>query len=504
MSRVTGRRHRKKQGFWAAVWSNRSLGARILIASATVLLSLILILSISVHVVTGRPIWTWIDTLLFVSENLDQDDDFSKLDPTEDLGIEPTPGKFPEGITNIALFGIDSRSDGMRGLSDSIMVISVDAVNNNIKLVSVVRDSLVRIEGYGYQKINAAYNLGGAQLAVKTLNQVFKLNITDYATVDFVGMSQIIDAVGGIDTVLTPSELQNANTQILEMHQSRKTPLDYISASGAQHLNGIQAVAYSRIRYVDVHKDISQGEAGWGDYGRTLRQRYVMNQLFHKAMELKLSEYPDFIKGLLPCMKTSLSYEKIYDLAMILFKDGIAMHQARIPVDRAVINHGLSVKGLGQCVYYDLDCAANMMNEFLFKNVSFEDYVALNGLTWRRWLPESMIVVDTDSDSDTDTSDATADSGHVTDTGTGTDSAGWGSGGQGSGSGGNGPEITDVTDPTDTTTGSGSDTPPPTDTGTDTPTDTGSSDVPTDGGGTTDSVTDSSTDSASQDGSVTQ
>ena len=487
MSRKYGKRHAKRGGFVGALWVDRSVGARIAIAVAASLLALILLISVSVHVVTGQPIWTWIETAFFVVENLNQDEDFNNLDPTEDLGIEMRPDSFPEGITNIALFGIDSRSDGMKGLSDSIMVISVDAVNNNIKLVSVMRDSLVKIDGHGYHKINAAYNLGGAKLAVKTLNQVFKLNITNYATVDFVGMSRIIEAVGGIDTVLTSHELENANLQILEMHYSRGTALDYIPAAGAQHLNGIQAVAYSRVRYADVHKDIANGEPGWGDLGRTLRQRYVMSQLFQKALELKLSEYPNFIQSLLPFVQTSLTYSEIYDLAMILFKDGISMQQARIPVDRAVIDYGLEVKGLGQCVYYDLDCAANLMNEFLFKNTSFDDYIALNGLTWRRWLPDSMIVVNTSTDTG---SDGTDSSDHVTDTGgvTDTDSGGFGSSGGGNAGSGGG-EVTDGSETTDT--GGATDT-------SGTPPDTSG-----DGSSDTGSATDSATDTATDTGTVT-
>lgn len=497
MSKKRGMRHAKKQpGFWGAVWGNRSTGARIAIAVAAGLLALILLISVAVHAVTGAPIWVWIKTAFFISDNYNQNGDFGQQTPG-DLSV-PTDIDFPEGITNVALFGIDSRSNNMKGLSDSIMVISVDANNNTIKLISILRDSLVKVEGHGYQKINAAYNLGGPTLAVKTLNQTFDLNIVDYATVDFVGMSQIIEAVGGIDTVMTKAEVENANAQVWEMHLSRGTPLDLIQGSGQLHLNGIQAVAYSRVRYVDVHKDIAGGEWGWGDYGRTLRQRYVMNQMFQKALTLELAEYPEFIEKLLPFVESSLTYGEIYDLAMILLKDGIHMEQARIPTDKAVIDSGLEVKGLGQCVYYDLDYAAELVHGYLFKNVTFEEYMELNGIRRNKWLPESWIVKrDTDSDSTDGTSDTT-DSGNVTDTDGWENSTGKGTGGKGTGGSGTGGgnDTTDIPDTVDS--GSGSDT-------TDKVTDTGS--VP-DSGTTTDSSSDktdstsdkteSTTDSASE------
>lgn len=500
------RHAKKKSGFWGAVWGNRSKGARIVIAIATALLSLILLVSIAVHAVTGVPIWTWIDTLIFIGETYDPTGDVTEKTP-EELGVN-TKINFPKGITNIALFGIDSRSDNMKGLSDSIMIISVDANSGKIRLVSVLRDSLVRVDGHGYQKINAAYSLGGPALAIKTLNEVFNLNILSYATVDFVGMSHIIDAVGGIDTVMTKAEVENANGQVREMHNSRGTPLDHIQGYGAVHLNGIQAVAYSRVRYADVHKDIAKGEWGWGDYGRTLRQRYVMSQLFQKALTLELSQYPDFIKALLPYIESSLDYNQIYDLAMILLKDGIAMEQARIPTDKAVISSGLNVKGLGQCVYYDLDYAADLVHGFLFENTSFEEYMDLNGIRRKDWFPPSLIVVDTDSDTGDSGDSESSDAGNDTDSGSGTDSIHWGTGGKGSGgkgSGGKGSgsgsgtsgDTTDTSTPTDSSVNTSdsetSDTDTSTDKTSDKVTDTDTDKDPG-SGGTTDKEPDASTD----------
>jgi len=119
--------------------------------------------------------------------------------PPQELGFENV---IDQRVVNVALFGIDSRSKGFKGNSDSIMVLSIDTEAKTVKIVSIVRDTLVPIERNGtvkYRKINTAYAWGGPELAIKTINQNFGLDISEYATVNFNGMAEIIDAVGGID-----------------------------------------------------------------------------------------------------------------------------------------------------------------------------------------------------------------------------------------------------------------------------------------------------------------
>lgn len=306
------------------------------------------------------------------------EDSYTEIEKTpEALGI--TKLEIPEGITSIALFGIDSREEDFEGNSDSIMIITIDAEHHSIKLVSVMRDSLVRIEGHGYQKINAAYDLGGAPLAIKTLNQTFDLAITDYATVDFMSMASIIEAVGGIEADLSEKEVEYANKLIYEMAWSRGAKQTYIEEAGPQTLNGVQAVAYARIRMTAT----ADGENN--DYGRTQRQRYVMEQLFKKALALDLSKYPMLIRTLLPCMETSLSYSDIFDLAGIFLTEDLHFEEARIPVDDAVIDDDFRPKNLGSCVYYDLDFAADLMNAYIYEDISFEEYIEENGCRFKHW-----------------------------------------------------------------------------------------------------------------------
>ncbi len=306
------------------------------------------------------------------------EESYTEIEKTpEALGI--TKLEIPEGITSIALFGIDSRAEDFEGNSDSIMIITIDAERHCIKLVSVMRDSLVKIEGHGYQKINAAYDLGGAPLAIKTLNQTFDLTITDYATVDFMSMASIIEAVGGIEADLSEEEVKYANKVIYEMAWSRGAKQTYIEKAGPQTLNGVQAVAYARIRMAAT----ADGENN--DYGRTQRQRYVMEQLFQKALTLDFSKYPMLIRTLLPCMETSLSYSDIFDLAGIFLTEDLQFDEARIPVDEAVIDDDFRPKNLGSCVYYDLEFAADLMNNYIYWDISFEEYIEENGCRFRKW-----------------------------------------------------------------------------------------------------------------------
>jgi polyisoprenyl-teichoic acid--peptidoglycan teichoic acid transferase len=126
---------------------------------------------------------------------------------TDNIGINTeTKEEFKE-IKNIALLGIDSRDDDLVGRSDSIMILTLDSVHNKIKLSSIMRDSYVNIDGHGMDKINHAYAFGGAELALKTLNDNFDLNISDVMIVNFNSVTNIIDKIGGVTINITDEEI---------------------------------------------------------------------------------------------------------------------------------------------------------------------------------------------------------------------------------------------------------------------------------------------------------
>ena len=310
-----------------------------------------------------------------------------------DLGFENVINK---KIVNIALFGLDTRNVNVfKGNSDSIMVLSINTETKTVKIVSIMRDSLVPIEKDGrtyYRKINSAYATGGPELAIKTINRNFGLDISEYATVNFFGMVDIIDAVGGIDAELTSGEVISASASsyalngcIKNICKSLKVDPEpyYITQSGKHHLNGIQAVAYSRIR---KFRNI------WGttdDFGRTDRQRYVMEQLFNKALTLDKSQYVKLAKSLIPCSETSLSYSEIMSLAVNVLLKSPKFEQSRMPLNEYQMK-APNIPSVGSCVYYDLEFAKNLLHAFFYDNITPEQYVETNGIQKNDWYSQTV------------------------------------------------------------------------------------------------------------------
>ena len=259
-------------------------------------------------------------------------------------------------ITNIALFGVDQREDEACR-SDVIMVASVDKRHDKIKLTSVMRDSYVPIDGYGNNKINAAYFYGGPELAVKTLNQVFDLKITDYVTVNFSEMAEIVDAVGGVQIDVSEEERKDANHNMIEQSAQSGKPVDTIEQPGFQTLSGMQAVAYARIRHV-----------GNADYHRTARQREVMEQIFIKGKNMNPIEYPGLIKRMLPLVETSLDLTEILDMAGIMLRD-VSFVDFRLPCNEDLINGGSLVLDGVDYLYYDLDSSKDKLHNFIYQDI---------------------------------------------------------------------------------------------------------------------------------------
>lgn len=317
---------------------------------------------------------------------IQRDDDFSKLDNSA-LGFDDVIDK---NIYNIALFGIDTRKVGdFSGNSDSIMILSINKSQNVIKLISVMRDSLVPIDKDGKEvadKLNSAYALGGPTLAVKTLNEVFGLDISEYATVNFFGMIDIIEAVGGIDATITKGEITKGytiNDHIME--ECKSLGIDYspylVTTTGTMHLNGIQAVAYARVRY-------SENWLGsTNDFGRTERQRYVMEQLLNKGLAMDVTAYPSLVSKLAPYVKTSFSNSELIGLASYLVNRP-TMITSRIPLDDYIIDSDFRETG-ASAIYYNCNYAKKVLHAFLYDGISPDDYIAQNGVDKTDWYKSS-------------------------------------------------------------------------------------------------------------------
>lgn len=255
---------------------------------------------------------------------------------------------------NIALFAVDRRTPKDAGNSDVIMVISINQINGEVKMASILRDTYVKIEGHGMDKINAAYAIGGPQLAIKTINENFDLDIKDYINVDFYTAARIVDAVGGVEVNVKPAEVRYLNNYLDEIAIYEKIPASPIKEAGLQNLTGRQAVAYTRIRGV-----------GNNDYERTERQRNVLITLFKKMKSSGQELIPVFSKTILPNLETSMSKMSALNFAgSIFYSQSKTVKQARFP-----LNNQTQSKRINNILYLvtDLKAMTNSMYSFIYK-----------------------------------------------------------------------------------------------------------------------------------------
>lgn len=256
------------------------------------------------------------------------------------------------GITNIALFGVDTRPDGPTR-SDCMMVMSVNADTGKIKLVSLMRDSRVKLDGHGTQKLCHAYSFDGPKGAIKAINEIFNLDITDYAEVNFVQMANLIGEIGGVDIEVSEKERKEANKYIREYYESFDMEPVYIEKPGYQHLNGVQAMTFARIR---------KGGTG-DDWGRVERQSIVLEAMFDTVKEKSVAELAGMMPRLLPYVTTSLKKTEMLSLAKGLFANGKPeIEHARVPADGEWKYGGSS----NEYIVYDLDHAAEEINAYLY------------------------------------------------------------------------------------------------------------------------------------------
>ncbi len=185
-----------------------------------------------------------------------------------------------KGYTNIALFGVDTRQNELAKdtRSDTIIIASINNNTGEIKLVSVYRDTYLNIGNDTYNKCNSAYAVGGPEQAINMLNTNLDMNITDFITVGFSGLTDAIDDLGGIELDITEEEVGHLNDYQKIMAKQQDREYIPISEAGLQHVNGLQATAYCRIRY-------TKGD----DFRRAERQRTVLNKVFEKAKTANLS-----------------------------------------------------------------------------------------------------------------------------------------------------------------------------------------------------------------------
>lgn len=264
-----------------------------------IIIALILILVILVGV-----------TFFYVKGKLDKIQKV-ELPSGEDLGITETVAQNLTGYRNIAIFGVDSRSDdyGIGNRSDCIIIASINNDTGEIKLISVYRDTYVNIEGHGLDKITHAYSYGEAPLAIKTLNKNLDLNIEEFVTVNFDSVAEAVDQLGGVQLNITSDEIKYINGYIDETSRVTGKTSQHITEPGTYTVDGVQAVSYSRIRYTDG-----------GDYKRTERMRTVIEAMFNKLKTKSLAEINSFADAILPHVYTNISATDIISMVPSMSK----------------------------------------------------------------------------------------------------------------------------------------------------------------------------------------
>ena len=226
------------------------------------------------------------------------------------------------GYTNVALVGIDTRYNNINeGNSDTMLVASINNDTGAVRMISLYRDTYLNIdpenEDWKFNKCNSAYAFGGIEQFLSMLNGNLDLNITEYVIVDFSAVATLVDDLDGIDILLTEEEIIHLNNYCVETAEVTGMdyePLQYERGQEVTeyHLNGVQAVAYARIRYT-VGDDLK----------RTQRQRLVIEKIVDKAKIKGITSISKIINEVFPLIKTSFSSAQLTKMAAQMFNYNI-------------------------------------------------------------------------------------------------------------------------------------------------------------------------------------
>ena len=273
------------------------------------------------------------------------------------------------GYLNVAVFGLDSRkgSLGKGNRSDTILIASLNHETKEVRMVSVYRDTFLEIKDDYYNKANAAYSFYGPEGAIAMINKNMDMNIDKYVAVNFNALVDVIDAIGGMDLELTYEEVVHMNNYCVET--SKVTGKSYKKIepekAGTYHLNGVQAVSYSRIR-----------QTAGDDAMRTQRQRIVIAKIMEKMQELNLSTINKMIDSVLPQVATNFKMGEILSYAKDFkeYKLGATMGfpNARTPN---------MLYGIGSTeVAKTLESNVTEVHQFLFDNMDYEASSTVKGI----------------------------------------------------------------------------------------------------------------------------
>lgn len=285
------------------------------------------------------------------SENLDSDAEIS----TESSAAETAK---LEGTEDFVIFGVDSRENNLgRGTrSDSIMIVRVNHDEKTVRLTSIYRDCMMKIDGHDFNKAAHAHSYGGPGLALDMLNTNLDLQLERYVTVNFINVGDLVDDIGGVEQDIDEDEVDQINGPIDEVNGVRGTSSAHITSAGTYTLDGTQAVAYSRIRHTPG-----------ADYKRTERQRTILFKVFTKAKDLDVITRISLAEKMLDEISTNYRTDEIVallqDLSSYTIEDMTAYPQ---------VFYGGKVSGAWYEVPVTLVDMASDVHAFLYGEENYE------------------------------------------------------------------------------------------------------------------------------------
>lgn len=283
--------------------------------------------------------------------NHDEDFDVNQVEVNE--GVEVA-----EGYRNILLLGVDSReNEYTKTLSDSIMVVSINQDTKKVKIASVYRDTYLKI-GNKYDKITHAFAYGGATSSLSAINTNLDLDIKEYVAINFNVVIDVVDAVGGVEVELDSAEVKYINQYIKEINDVTDHNGDKITKAGTYNLSGVQALAYSRIRYTSG-----------GDYKRTERQREVLDKAFAKVKKMNLMQLNNLASTVLDEVSTNIPSTEIIGLLSQVASYDIE-EATGWPFDGGIRGYQPDAVWYGAPV--NLENQVKLLHEFLFDEEDYE------------------------------------------------------------------------------------------------------------------------------------
>lgn len=275
-----------------------------------------------------------------------------------------------DGITNILLLGTDGRKNETAFRTDSMIILTIDNNNKNIKLTSLARDTYVSIPGRDKGKLNTAYFWGKEDLLFETIENEFGIGLDKYVIVDFTSLMDIIYALDGIQLNIKESEIKEVNKFIPECYKFCKNPnkgeMELIKEPGKQTLNGYQALSYSRIRKSD------------SAIFRDGRQRKVINAIIKKYQNVSFTKYPELIDAITPYVTTNLTSNEITSLAYtghnILSGKSLksALKEGEFPITDEIHSKGGVYGNSGWVWLYDTNSTC-VLRDFIYNDIDMED-----------------------------------------------------------------------------------------------------------------------------------